>query len=115
MEFIYSKDISDSNGLDAGWIDGIIFTQTSPTLEDIEILGATFEEITIRLRIDSSASEARIVKSYDGKIWEPTRTLSDGISDWFKKPQDGWDMINQVNISVDVQKNPSLLLRLEIK
>ena len=115
VEFIYSKDISDSNGLDAGWIDGIIFTQTSPTLEDIEILGATFEEITIRLRIDSSASEARIVKSYDGKIWEPTRTLSDGISDWFKKPQDGWNMINQVNISVDVQKNPSLLLRLEIK
>ena len=113
FEFVYSKDGSVLDGLDAGWVDEIIYTQDKPIIENIEIVDVSFELIKIGLRINSNFSRARIVQSSDGETWQAVRTLTNPNSDWLIKPIEGWGEFSEFNVPIDPIKNPNLFLRLE--
>ena len=113
FEFVYSKDGSFLDGLDAGWIDEIIYTQDKPIIENIEIVHVSFELIKIGLRINSNFSRARIVQSSDGETWQAVRPLTNPNSDWLIKPIEGWGEFSEFNVPIDPIKNPNLFLRLE--
>ena len=113
FEFVYSKDGSFLDGLDAGWIDEIAYTQDKPIIENIEIVDVSFELIKIGLRINSNFSRARIVQSSDGETWQAVRPLTNPNSDWLIKPTEGWGEFSEFNVPIDPIKNPNLFLRLE--
>ena len=113
FEFVYSKDGSFLDGLDAGWVDEIIYTQDKPIIENIEIIDVSFELIKIGLRINSNFSRARIVQSSDGETWQVVRPLTNPNSDWLIKPIEGWGEFSEFNVPIDPIKNPNLFLRLE--
>ena len=113
LEFIYTKDVSESAGLDAGWIDEITYIRDEILNSSLEIISASLDSIRIKFSIDSSFSRARIVKSYDGIIWTPTMSLSNGNSEWVNKPAEGWGIMNEVSVLLNNLEKPTLLIRLE--
>ena len=117
ISFTYSKDVNESSGLDAGWVDEVtVIRDGNPVNErvtSIEILEASTESIRIGARISSDSARARIARSSDGKSWEPTGALSGNETLWLQRPANGWDKLYEVTVPISPREIPQFLLRIE--
>ena len=117
ISFTYSKDVNESSGMDVGWIDEVTVSREGNSVNEritsIEILEASTQSIKIGARISAVSTRARIVRSFDGKSWEPTGALSGDKELWLQRPADGWDFLYEVTVPINPQEIPRLLLQLE--
>ena len=71
--------------------------------------------ISLVLRVPSNAQRARIMKSNDLLIWEPSLLITDENQEWTPKPTEGWPERQSFSLSDDLLEEERFFFRLEFQ